>query len=1042
MAARKVQLKDNSGNKAYPVTSSACVGMSDGSGSLDSHISKITTEYNVSLFHPTEGIDGGNKYTLETAIDKVPAELRNAGVKVSFLDESGSMETWEFQGESWAKGSFSQVGAGELTELDTKITNKLTATSKTNNFLIKDLCQVGHIGENGDISGDSSFVSNIIPIEPGETLYADVISGYYDRYLDENFNIISVIRSSISNGVPYIEGAKYIQMSIHKNTKAICKNKEHIKYPDYPVLLDETLRLEEVLKDNLSITSFDIQGFAKVNDLFDSNDSYRRTDYIPYLGGSIKTFNLEYNNQYVYFVVFYDNNKKAISGLSKIGDFESYEISEGVIPEGTSYIIYSTTLYKSNTASAVLNVLSVGEKLGELKKQIENNVSTQVPPLGYHISKNLFNPDNIGKGWIKEDGYDENNDYIYSSEYIQCVEGDVFRWINFKQGGNYRAGFFDLNKNFISSVLVSESHATAPEGSAYFKICVAEQKNKVSNDHKKYAILTKNEEITEYEPYGIISDNYNSLDIRLSDNLTELDFSESEYGYPSSRFIPVKGGDVIYGTCKESFFLYVFTDNLDVSKASSGKVDLYYNKKYILPEGSKYIILAGSSSEKAKISINKEALNYKPYEHDNFLLISYASLRQVLPSEREDISMPKTYYSHSDYSFRIYKKAILRRMLSDFIIGSDTYIDKSDRIEQTISSDKTGKISLYDCDFNTLKSIDVSVKKSSGTSGNPLKIHAIGDSITNMCNQYFKTNSVLSGLTFVGTCKSKMSSDDELIYLQNDGRSGWTLTQYVSGGTIHSPNEWAGFSPFLHPKNKIYNYYGCTKYWIWESDGSDWWSRMFDYIEKYDINTETGLLNNPKLNDVMYKFDESKFVVWDGGSWSDISLSELANSEVSDEKEAFEVDYSKFLSIWQIDKPDVVFIQLGTNDYSRTTFVNAIDNFNSTFKSGMDELITSIHAVDASIKVVVMIPPMFSLSDSINGSLYSQFTKNAALWEERKLLVDSYDSREGESIYCLDSGSALNPLEDLSSDGTHPNSTGFDKLAERIISFIQYIRNL
>ena len=41
MAARKVQLKDNSGNKAYPVTSSACVGMSDGSGSLDEKISGI-----------------------------------------------------------------------------------------------------------------------------------------------------------------------------------------------------------------------------------------------------------------------------------------------------------------------------------------------------------------------------------------------------------------------------------------------------------------------------------------------------------------------------------------------------------------------------------------------------------------------------------------------------------------------------------------------------------------------------------------------------------------------------------------------------------------------------------------------------------------------------------------------------------------------------------------------------------------------------------------------------------------------------------------
>jgi len=98
MAAKKVQLKDNSGNKAYPVTSSACVGMSDGSGNLDNHINKITTEYNVSLFHPTDGVDGGNKYTLETAIAKIPTSLRNVGIKCSFINEANKLETRKFIG--------------------------------------------------------------------------------------------------------------------------------------------------------------------------------------------------------------------------------------------------------------------------------------------------------------------------------------------------------------------------------------------------------------------------------------------------------------------------------------------------------------------------------------------------------------------------------------------------------------------------------------------------------------------------------------------------------------------------------------------------------------------------------------------------------------------------------------------------------------------------------------------------------------------------------------------------------------------------------
>ena len=39
---------------------------------LTGHINKMTTEYNVSVFHPGEGIDGTDKYTLETAIAKIP----------------------------------------------------------------------------------------------------------------------------------------------------------------------------------------------------------------------------------------------------------------------------------------------------------------------------------------------------------------------------------------------------------------------------------------------------------------------------------------------------------------------------------------------------------------------------------------------------------------------------------------------------------------------------------------------------------------------------------------------------------------------------------------------------------------------------------------------------------------------------------------------------------------------------------------------------------------------------------------------------------
>lgn len=103
--AKKSQLKDpTTGEKIYPVTSSACVGMSNGSGNLDTHLKNITTEYNVSLFHPTQGIDGSNKYTLESAIALVPAQYRSVGIKCAFINESGKPECWKYQG-----GTFTSI---------------------------------------------------------------------------------------------------------------------------------------------------------------------------------------------------------------------------------------------------------------------------------------------------------------------------------------------------------------------------------------------------------------------------------------------------------------------------------------------------------------------------------------------------------------------------------------------------------------------------------------------------------------------------------------------------------------------------------------------------------------------------------------------------------------------------------------------------------------------------------------------------------------------------------------------------------------------
>lgn len=64
-------------------------------------LDKRTTEYNVSVQHPSSGIDGTNKFTLSLAIALVPSPLRTVGIKCSFLNDAGTVETWTFLGGVW-----------------------------------------------------------------------------------------------------------------------------------------------------------------------------------------------------------------------------------------------------------------------------------------------------------------------------------------------------------------------------------------------------------------------------------------------------------------------------------------------------------------------------------------------------------------------------------------------------------------------------------------------------------------------------------------------------------------------------------------------------------------------------------------------------------------------------------------------------------------------------------------------------------------------------------------------------------------------------
>lgn len=95
--------------------------ISSGKGGYMSYI----TEYNVSIHHPSSGIDSGNKYTLEGAIVQVPETIRIAGLKVSFLNNSGLVETWEFAGGAFENIENWKSNEDKLTDIRDEAISKI-----------------------------------------------------------------------------------------------------------------------------------------------------------------------------------------------------------------------------------------------------------------------------------------------------------------------------------------------------------------------------------------------------------------------------------------------------------------------------------------------------------------------------------------------------------------------------------------------------------------------------------------------------------------------------------------------------------------------------------------------------------------------------------------------------------------------------------------------------------------------------------------------------------------------------------------------------
>ncbi|MEW5969620.1 MAG: SGNH/GDSL hydrolase family protein [Pseudomonadota bacterium] len=121
------------------------------------------------------------------------------------------------------------------------------------------------------------------------------------------------------------------------------------------------------------------------------------------------------------------------------------------------------------------------------------------------------------------------------------------------------------------------------------------------------------------------------------------------------------------------------------------------------------------------------------------------------------------------------------------------------------------------------------------------------------------------------------------------------------------------------------------------------------------------------------------------------------------------VDYANYLAENQLETPNIVFIQLGVNDTFSLTTDQAVIAFCEVAFAKLDNLITSIKAANANIKVVLMTPPSYADQDAFGinygcGQTSRRAKRNIVTFNSQ--LQKKYDSndKQAQGIYFLGSG--------------------------------------
>lgn len=265
--------------------------------------------------------------------------------------------------------------------------------------------------------------------------------------------------------------------------------------------------------------------------------------------------------------------------------------------------------------------------------------------------------------------------------------------------------------------------------------------------------------------------------------------------------------------------------------------------------------------------------------------------------------------------------------------------------------------------------------------------------------------------------------------VNHEGRGGWTSYAYLESFAETG----SGVSPFLFPKG-----YSGEEYF----GDREFWNRIDspEFSNKYSYSG----IKPQKIKEGMVCLDDGVLCRYSNGEYIEL-----------EKNPQFEFNFKKYMERFQFEKPDVVSLLFGANEFQTCSYENLeaeIEKYIDTIK----KIVKSIKEFDEEIRIVINLPvcggEQYSWGLAL-GCKGSSKRYNYCIKMASNALIETFDKRYDENIYICsmlavcdtDSGFPKETKKcNIYSDATetrcsnwvHPSEVGYKQMGDALAAVI------